>query len=101
MKPKKGQFRFKKAIKVSTYKNGDGLTNVEANHLGKNIGTMSLEAPFKGSEREVAEIVVDKKYRRQGVATSMWKHAKDVGLNPKHSETQSPAGRAWAKKVGD
>ena len=101
MKPRKGQFNFTKTIKVNAYDSGDGQTDIKARHLGRTIGKMTLEAPFSDPKREVAEVSVNKKYRKQGIATAMWEHAKTTGLKPKHSETQTPSGRAWAKKVGD
>lgn len=101
MKPKKGQFNFDKIIAITSSPGDDGETGITATHLGRQIGHMTLLAPWKDPQREVAEVVVNRKYRRQGIGSAMWKHAKDAGLNPKHSTSQTQSGKTWAKKVGD
>jgi len=76
---------------------------IEANHpeLGK-VGTMSLREEDSNKFRTVANVDVPSEYRRKGVATSMWKYAKESGLNPKHDYIeQTDEGKAWAKQVGD
>jgi hypothetical protein len=76
---------------------------IEANHpeLGK-VGTMWLGPADSNKFRTVGGVDVPSEHRRKGVATSMWKYAKDSGLNPKHDYVeQTDEGKAWAKQVGD
>ena len=56
----------------------------------------------------VTHIQTQPKFRRQGVATMLWKTAKTLPdkypgtTTPKHDYSdQTPEGAAWAKKVGD
>jgi len=131
MKPRKGQFRFSAPPKITheeqpaethyswaTPSKG-GKVTVKATHLGKPAGELRLgqldevnvwNDPKKGSRsgiagtkpaREVSSIEVPKAKRRKGIATAMWKYAKDNNLHPEHSPLQTSMGEAWSKKVGD
>lgn len=53
------------------------------------------------------DIEVSKEHRRQGIATAMYEKAEKLAnasgrriTYPEHSESRTPAGDAWAKKVG-
>lgn len=48
----------------------------------------------------IEDITVSKEYRRKGIATKMWQAGLDGGYKLKHSDRRSPAGDAWAKRVG-
>jgi len=55
-----------------------------------------------GTSHKVMNVQVHKNYRRKGIATALWNHAKAIGLNPKHDyDEQSDDGASWAKAVGD
>jgi ribosomal protein S18 acetylase RimI-like enzyme len=101
MKPRKGQFKFKAPIKLEVTEFTDDAAEISASHIGNYIGMLRLDTPDKTGAREVLNVKVDRKHRGKGIAGDMWNRAKDEGLNPKHSENQTNAGRAWAKKVGD
>jgi ribosomal protein S18 acetylase RimI-like enzyme len=75
---------------------------VVAIHDEQSVGSLDWDA----KTGEVEFIHVHPNYRRKGVATSMWKHAKanaeSMGMvEPTHSEDISEQGKAWAEKVGD
>jgi ribosomal protein S18 acetylase RimI-like enzyme len=60
------------------------------------------------TDGQIQDIAVPKRFQRQGIATSMWLHAKNLAetssgdiISPKHSPVRTPEGAAWAKKVGD
>ena len=126
MKPRKGQFKFSAPPKISheelPVKNPNFLgpeVTVKATRLGKPAGELKLghldaehvwNDPKKGSasgakgirkSREVLGVDIPKAHRRKGVATAMWKYAKENGLEPVHSPLKTEVGEAWAKKVGD
>lgn len=72
------------------------LYDVNAHHKGRHIGRML----FDPTDRyKVTNIWSD--VPRRGVATGMWHYAKEQGYPVRHSDVQTPAGRAWAKSVGD
>jgi hypothetical protein len=77
----------------------DRYVSVHAKHpdYGQ-IGEMQLSAfPDEKGQRIVGDIGVD--FRRRGVATGMWQHAQQAGLNPVHSPDRTDKGDAWAKSV--
>ena len=73
---------------------------VAQNHQGKEIGFMEL-GPNREEGRRVMDIQVNEDHRRRGVATGLWNHAKERGMNPVHSSMRTHAGDQWAKSVGD
>jgi len=68
---------------------------------GKYVSNMALN-----HEGKVLAVETDPKKRRQGLATKLWneaqQHSKEMpGVpEPKHSQTRTRSGEAWAKKVG-
>lgn len=52
---------------------------------------------------EIADVSVDEPYRRRGIATGMFNHAKSLRgvARIKHSPAKTPEGILWAKSVGD
>jgi len=52
---------------------------------------------------EIADVSVDEPYRRRGIATGMFNHAKSLRgvAKIKHSPAQTRVGNAWAKAVGN
>ena len=122
MKPRKGQFKFNGPLQITHSKLTEpsvlGDTKITASKFGKEVGHMGLHredsrltfadgatslSGVTGSKkfREVAMVRVNKGQRRKGVATAMWRYAKDNDLKPEHSAAQTDAGKSWAKKVGD
>lgn len=72
---------------------------VRAVHPEKGIlGQMYFDPTDQG---KVTNIWTDQKHRRQGIASGMWNTAKESGLEVRHSDVQTEAGKRWAKKVGD
>jgi GNAT superfamily N-acetyltransferase len=73
------------------------MTHISNHHLvakagDKQIGVMQL---MPGGE--IAHVEVEDDHQRKGVATSLWKHAQEIGLNPSHSGIMSDEGYKWAK----
>ena len=65
-------------------------------HLGKQqVGWLDLD---KGTG-VVNEVYVKEKHQGKGIATGMWQHAQESGLNPRHSDTRSESGDAWAQSL--
>jgi GNAT superfamily N-acetyltransferase len=54
-----------------------------------------------GIGRLVGTVQVEPEFQRKGIATAMWRYAKQQGFNPVHSPNQSPSGKPWAKSVGE
>lgn len=51
---------------------------------------------------EAIDVNVDNKYRRQGIATAMYKFARELGNDIKPSAKQRPLGRAfWSDKTSE
>lgn len=49
----------------------------------------------------VNDILVDPDYRRHGLATELWRRAKEIDPGIQHApEEQSDDGKAWAQSVG-
>lgn len=48
----------------------------------------------------IAGIQVDPAHQRKGIATAMFKRAKEINPNVHHNTDLSRSGRAWAKAVG-
>lgn len=51
------------------------------------------------ASRYVVGIQVERDYRRQGIATALWDHAKGLGLRPMHSDIQFGDGKHFAATV--
>lgn len=65
------------------------------------MGQMSWH-PHSG---EILSLEVKAEHRRKGVATALYNYAHGVSakeniIAPKHSETRTPEGDAWAKSIG-
>jgi len=86
---------------------GSMFSSVLAKHDGKNIGnlmwrTSSYEIKSKPEDQgRVFDVSVDSDHQRKGVASEMWRKAKQIDPGIHHSSNQTSAGKAWAKKVGD
>jgi GNAT superfamily N-acetyltransferase len=65
------------------------------------VGRMMLDP----QHHIVNYVGVHPEYRRRGIATGLWEHARSLGLDPKHDDgtlrpaLQGPEGRAWAEKT--
>jgi GNAT superfamily N-acetyltransferase len=79
----------------------DGLNVISIYRNGEQAGVMRYE-PYSG---KVEWVNVEEKFRRQGVATRLWKTGKYVAtqypnmIEPKHSQSQTTEGAAWATVV--
>lgn len=49
----------------------------------------------------VTNIQIDPRFQRQGLGTHLYQMAKQVDPRVQHSSTQTRAGKAWAKKIGE
>lgn len=102
---------------MAYYNGGDvmGANNadfhgVNFSHKEQPYGEVVIEAAhpehgFLGSMRvgklgDIKDIRVGESFRRKGVATGMWNYAKQIGLNPEHSDSRTPEGDAWAASTG-
>ncbi len=59
---------------------------------------------YRKDSGRIEDISVDQEHRRKGVATGMYKHAKDMAeakgiVSPVHSQVKTPDGEAWANSV--
>lgn len=65
------------------------------------IGFLLLTGSFEHIDggRFVRNIMVDEKYRRQGVATKLWDYAVENGFKPRHDAEKTADGVAWASSV--
>lgn len=81
----------------------DGYTWIAGCIGDEQIGTLVLNPPTKNNQRVVYQVWVDKRYRRQGLATQLWQLAKHLGLDPIHdtSSKRTKDGVFWARAVGD
>lgn len=97
------QFSFKPAVSRSTDRVRGGQQPDHVVHAwapgDQHVGTLRWNA----LEGDVENIEVDPGYRRQGVATGMWKYAQQQeGVrSPQHApaDERTDAGNAWAKSV--
>lgn len=70
------------------------------------VGSMVWASQYP-DEGPLRNIDVDPEYQRQGVATSMWRFAQQLGQrssrvpSPIHSTERTPEGDAWARSTGD
>jgi len=69
----------------------NGFDRIKAYHGKTLMGFMDLK-----ETGEIAWVGVHPKHRRQGVATAMFRHAQELGLNPQHSTALSDEARQWA-----
>jgi ribosomal protein S18 acetylase RimI-like enzyme len=67
------------------------------------IGYLKLGAarPFQDDARIVEMVEVESEYRRQGIASALWRFAKDNGYKPVHEIEKTEDGVAWSEAVGD
>ena len=72
-----------------------GGSMVTAMHGKKPAGMLDMHA-----DGEIAMVSVPDKYRRKGIARSMYRYAKKRGYNPSHSSERTNDGDAWARAVG-
>jgi GNAT superfamily N-acetyltransferase len=63
-------------------------------------GELELESASEDGSHKVNHIQVAPEFRRQGVATELWRTAERAGLKPRHSDSRSDVGDAWAHAVG-
>lgn len=79
--------------KVSPY----GEVTIEAGHPEHGyLGSMRI-----GKYGDVKDVRVGEPHRRKGVATGMWNYAKQQGFDPRHSDSRTKEGDAWAATTGD
>lgn len=52
------------------------------------------------SSGEISWIVVDKEFRRQGIARDLWIYAQDCGWEVQHSALRTASGDLWARAMG-
>ena len=65
---------------------------IVASKSGRWVGSTE----WRKDDGEVMGIGVEKRYRRRGVATTMWTMAHDCGPDPRHSSRMSKDARLWA-----
>jgi predicted N-acetyltransferase YhbS len=88
----KGQFKF-------VFHPGDEEDHAVTAHETAHNSQVGL-LTFDSKTGHVTELSVQPEYRRKGVATGMWTHAKR-NANIQHASTRTLAGDAWAKTTGD
>ena len=90
-------------MEFGTLEDAIGCTTILARTGSEIIGSLQLTAPraFQDNARLVLMVQVEETHRRKGVATALWKFAKDNGFNPIHELEQTQDGKAWARVVGD
>ena len=76
-----------------------GDMGVERHHLVAKQGKKEIGVLQLGDSGEIAHVEVEDDHQRKGVATSLWKHAQEIGLNPSHSGIMSDEGYKWAKAI--
>lgn len=64
------------------------------------VGSMILHNDDSGAS-EVEHVGVLPAHQRKGIASALWRHAESIGLNPMHSDSQTPEGKAWADALDD
>ena len=82
----------------------DSVHVVNAKHRASNV--LVGELVWTEPKGRVEGIQVHPDHQHAGVATAMWNEAKRYATDngaaePKHSDSQTKEGKAWAKKVGD
>jgi ribosomal protein S18 acetylase RimI-like enzyme len=66
------------------------------------VGYLELKDPRPGLEGHlISHIEVHPELRRRGIATALFKAAKNNGINPIHAIDKTPEGDVWSKAVGD
>jgi GNAT superfamily N-acetyltransferase len=90
-------------IEFGTLKDAIGGMTILARTGSEIIGSLQLTAPraLQDNARLVLMIQVEEAHRRKGIATALWKFAKDNGFNPIHELEQTQEGKAWAQVVGN
>lgn len=95
------QFRFTKG-NVKSMDTREWIHKLEAVSGDEVVG--SLE--WYPKSRTVKDVFVEEPYRRQGIATGLWKEAHSIAKTtrgvqpPKHSSQRTREGTLWAKSVG-
>lgn len=69
---------------------------IEARKGKEVIGWVNFEQ--EGDHLEAMDLVVHEKYRRNGIATEMYKFAKELGNSISPSKRQTPLGKAFWNK---
>lgn len=90
-------------LEIATHEDAIGRTTVLVRSGEEVIGSLALSSPrpWQENARMVIMVEVHPDYRRQGIATGMWRYAKAQGLNPTHELIKTEDGDAWSKAVGD
>ena len=76
---------------------------VLAQEGGQVIGKLDWNATKSG---QIADVFVEKPFRRRGIATEMFKHAQHISSQfddvppPTHNDRRTDEGDAWARSVG-
>ena len=90
------------------YKDNGDFHTVEATHPDKEFPVGQIDwvknnkRAAKSSGGQPGEVMgLWAQPQRQGIGTALWNEAKSRDPNIKHSDSQTPSGAAWAKKVGD
>lgn len=84
----------KQPVGILAWGNPDAPSEEDENDIGA------------GTRGSVTWVETHPRYRRQGLATEMWKKAQEVAQSneqipePEHSNTRTEQGDAWARKVG-
>lgn len=74
---------------------------VFANHPTHGIlGVMEAYLSKKNNMFRIEGIDVHHDFRRKGIATGMWNHAVNSGINLVHSDERTDSGELWARKIG-
>lgn len=97
-------------LQFGYHQRANGLHQLQASRGGTPVGGMQWYAdsdPGIGIRRgEIASLAVHPSYQRQGIATAMLSHARDMSDDnpdipyPQHSSSRSPAGSAFAARTG-
>lgn len=72
------------------------ITATHPDHGSLRLGWMRLD-----KDGTLGNVYVHPDHRRKGIATGLLNHAKQLGINLKHSENRTEEGDAWAKSTGD
>jgi 8-oxo-dGTP diphosphatase len=67
--------------------------------ISHHIGHISWTDWHDGEEPEVDNLVVANRFRHQGIATELWRRAREVEPRLRHSGEMTDAGRSWARTV--
>lgn len=65
------------------------------------IGRLVLGKLHPGYGRTIKNIETHPDFLRKGIATGMYRYAVSQGLEPRHSDTRTQEGDAWANSLGE